>query len=192
MIQERANGLYGPTAFLIANFIIGIPFLCLSIRNGADLTVVITLLFAIVTYFLLNLRPGAGPFLGYLGILYLDLIAAESLVILISAIFPIFVVALALTAFANGLWMTVGGFLVGPKVLNAFWKNTFYRIDYQRYTFTALVRNQMIGSIYKCGEDCQCMFNTSLAGSCLIDGDEVVEILGYVTDRVKSFVQSRY
>jgi len=28
MVKERANGLYGPTAFLIANTIIGLPFLC--------------------------------------------------------------------------------------------------------------------------------------------------------------------
>ena len=29
-IKERANGLYGPTAFLVSNFIIGIPYLCKS------------------------------------------------------------------------------------------------------------------------------------------------------------------
>lgn len=27
-IKERANGLYGATAFTIANFVIGLPFLC--------------------------------------------------------------------------------------------------------------------------------------------------------------------
>ena len=27
MVKERANGLYGPTAFLVANTIIGLPFL---------------------------------------------------------------------------------------------------------------------------------------------------------------------
>jgi ABC-2 type transporter len=27
-IKERGNGLYGPTAFMISNFIIGLPFLC--------------------------------------------------------------------------------------------------------------------------------------------------------------------
>lgn len=27
-VKERANGLYGPTAFMIANFLIGIPYLC--------------------------------------------------------------------------------------------------------------------------------------------------------------------
>jgi len=26
--KERANGLYGPTAFLLSNFLIGIPFIC--------------------------------------------------------------------------------------------------------------------------------------------------------------------
>jgi hypothetical protein len=44
--------------------------------------------------------------------LFLDLIAAESLVVLISSIFPVFVISLALTAFANGLWMSVDGFMV--------------------------------------------------------------------------------
>ncbi len=63
--------------------------------------------------------------------LFLDLVAAESLVVFISSIFPIFVVALALTAFANGLWMSVGGFLVSPKVLNVFWNSWVRWIDYQ-------------------------------------------------------------
>jgi hypothetical protein len=26
--KERANGLYGPTAFMVSNFLIGLPFLC--------------------------------------------------------------------------------------------------------------------------------------------------------------------
>lgn len=26
--KERANGLYGATAFMIANFLIGLPYLC--------------------------------------------------------------------------------------------------------------------------------------------------------------------
>ena len=37
---------------------------------------------------------------------FLDLLAAESLVVLLTSIFPTFVVALALVAFANGLWST--------------------------------------------------------------------------------------
>ena len=30
-IKERANGLYGPTAFVISNFLIGLPYLCNSL-----------------------------------------------------------------------------------------------------------------------------------------------------------------
>jgi hypothetical protein len=127
-------------------------------------------------------------FINYLTILFFDLVAAEALVVMVSAIFPIFVVALALTTFANGLWMTVGGFLVSPTVLNAFWKYTFYQIDYQRYTFVALVRNQMIGSIYSCGSKCECMFVTSLAGQCQIDGSEATEALGFTTSNLRSYV----
>jgi hypothetical protein len=150
--------------------------------------VIISLLFAVVTYWLVNLRSGAVPFVNYLVILYLDLLAAESLVVLISAIFPIFVVSLALTAFANGLWMTVGGFLVTPTVLNVFWKYSFYQFDYQRYAFSALVRNQMVGSVYTCGDGCECMFVTSLANQCMIEGSEAAAKLGYTTNNSLSYV----
>ncbi|KAK5183885.1 hypothetical protein LTR16_010056 [Cryomyces antarcticus] len=123
-VKERANGLYGPTSFIVANFITGLPYLF-----------VITMLFSVVAYWLTNFRPTAGSFFSWVMWLFLDLIAAESLVVLISSIVPIFVVALAATAFANGLWMSVGGFLVTPGSLNVFWRYVFHYIDYQSYVF---------------------------------------------------------
>jgi ABC-2 type transporter len=151
-------------------------------------TVLISLLFSIVTYWLMNLRPGPVAFFNYVAILYLDLISAEALVVLISSAFPIFVAALALTAFANGLWMAVGGIFVTPPSLNVFWKYTFYQFDYQRYTYSALVRNQMVGSVYTCGEACECTFITSLADNCMIEGSEAAQTLGYVTKNTLSYV----
>ncbi|KAL8750914.1 MAG: hypothetical protein Q9199_006772 [Rusavskia elegans] len=118
-IKERANGLYGATAFMISNFLIGIPYLFL-----------ISLIFSIITYWLNNFRPSASGFFTWVMWLFLDLLAGESLVVLMSSLFPNFVIALALTAFANGLWMSVGGFLVSPKVLNVFWRYVFHYIDY--------------------------------------------------------------
>lgn len=70
--------------------------------------------------------------------LFLDLIAAESLVVLVSSIFPNFVISLALTAFANGLWMSVGGFLVPTATLNVFWRYVFHYIDYQVCQFSII------------------------------------------------------
>jgi ABC-type multidrug transport system permease subunit len=93
--------------------------------------VLISVLFSIITYWLCNFRPTGDGFFVYLGWLFADLIAAESLVVLFASAFPIFVVALALVAFANGLWMSVGGFLVSPKVLNVFWRTWARHIDYQ-------------------------------------------------------------
>ncbi|KAI7517783.1 putative ABC transporter, partial [Hortaea werneckii] len=130
-MKERANGLYGPTAFLIANFITGIPYLF-----------AIACLFSIVAYWLSNFRPTADAFFTWIMWLFLDLIAAESLVVLVSSLIPIFVVALAGTAFANGLWMCTGGFLVPPQTLNPFWRYVFHYIDYQSYVFQGMMVNE--------------------------------------------------
>ena len=118
--KDRANGLYGALPFLIANFIIGLPYLFL-----------ISVIFSVIAYWLSNFRPTGDAFMMWIMWLFLDLVAAESLVVLVSSIIPIFVVALAIVAFANGLWMSVGGFLVSPTILNVFWKYVFHYIDYQ-------------------------------------------------------------
>jgi ABC-type multidrug transport system ATPase subunit len=119
-VKDRANGLYGATPFLIANFLIGLPYLFL-----------IAVLFSTVAYWLSNFRPSGTAFLTWIMWLFLDLLAAESLVVLVSSLFPIFVLSLAIVAFSNGLWMSVGGFLVTPTILNVFWKYVFHYIDYQ-------------------------------------------------------------
>jgi len=135
--KERANGLYGATPFMVSNFFIGLPFLCMypappPIWPCSNQTpVLISLLFSIVSYWLSNFQPTGEAFFTWVMWVFLDLVAAESLVVLMTAIFPNFVIALALVAFANGLWMSVGGFLVTPTILNPFWKYVFHYIDYQ-------------------------------------------------------------
>jgi hypothetical protein len=172
-LKELHNGLYGPTSFLISNFLIGIPFIFLN-----------TILFSIITVFLVNFRHDATSFWKYVMWLFLDLLAAESLVVLISSIFPIFVAALAITAFANGLWMSVGGFLVPENVLNVFWYYTFYWIDYQRYVFQGMMFNEFAGREYRCprapeGQGWHCMYSTRLQEEGKIAGEGVLEAMGY-------------
>lgn len=166
--REKLNGLYGPGPFIISNFLISIPFLFIT-----------TLLFSCVTYFLVHFNKTATGFWKYVMWLFLDLIAAESLTVLISTIFPYFVIALALTAFANGLWMSVGGFLVPEKILNVFWYYTFYWIDYQRYVFQGMMFNQFEDTVYNCGDGCQCMYSSDLQDQCKIAGKAVLESVGY-------------
>ncbi|KAM3503314.1 hypothetical protein MY11210_008767 [Beauveria gryllotalpidicola] len=165
--QERANGLVGPLGFLVANFLIGLPFLFL-----------IALLFSIVEYWLSNFRPSGSAFFTWVLWLFLDLVAAESLVVLISSIFDIFVVALAVTAFANGLWMCVDGFLVPMNILNVFWKYVFHYIDYQAYVFQGMMVNEFKNREYRCAETSpgqyQCQYPSDLNAEGKIRGTDVL------------------
>lgn len=166
--KERSNGLYGPLPFVIANFLIGVPFLFL-----------IVIVFSVFTYFMCNFRHSGTGFGMYVMYLFINLLAAESLTIFISTVFPVFVVALALTAFANGLWMAVGGFLVQASTLNSFWYYTFYWVDYQRYAFQGMMFNQFEKAVFHCGQNCQCMYVSDAQSRCMIDGTAVLKSLGY-------------
>ncbi|OKL62717.1 hypothetical protein UA08_01367 [Talaromyces atroroseus] len=176
-IKERANGLYGATPFILSNFLIGLPYLFL-----------ISLLFSIVAYWLSNFEPSAVAFFTWVMWLFLDLVAAESLVVFMSSTVPNFVVALALVAFANGLWMSVGGFLVSPTILNPFWKYVFHYIDYQAYVFQGMMVNEFSRRNYSCGSSCQCMYQTDLAAQCKIRGSGVLQQYGYGEDREGEWV----
>lgn len=165
--KERANGLVGPLAFMVSNFVIGLPFLFL-----------ITVTFSIVEYWLSNFRADGHAFFMWVLWLFLDLLAAESLVVLVSCIFPVFVVALAITAFANGLWMCVDGFLVPMNILNGFWKYVFHYIDYQAYVFQGMMVNEFKAREFSCpkGADGQyhCMYESDLNAQGKIAGKAVL------------------
>ena len=178
--KERLNGLYGPTSFLLANFLVGIPYLFL-----------IAVLFSVVAYWLGNFRPGADAFWTWVMWLFLDLLAAESLVVLLSSLIPIFVVALAATAFANGLWMCVNGFMVEPGTLNVFWRYVFHYIDYQAYVFRGMMVNEFGKRNYACEVvegACRCMYESRLQDQCLIEGKAVLGRYGYKEGEVGKYV----
>lgn len=119
--------------------------------------------------------------------LFLDLLAAESLVILITNLVPIFVVALAAVAFANGLWMSVNGFMVPPRTLNVFYRYIFHYIDYQAYVFQGMMVNEFKDRTYDCekldGGGCNCMYVSELQDQCKIDGKAVLGAYGYNSHR---------
>lgn len=174
--KERANGLYGALPFTIANALVGIPWLF-----------IIALMFSIITYWLGNFHPTAGGFWMWVLWLFLDLLAAEGLVVLVSSIFPIFVVSLAVTAFANGLWMCVDGFMVPLGTLNVFWKYVFHYIDYQAYVFQGMMVNQFRSTIWDCARTTagfQCMYPSDLEAIGKIRGTAVLKAYHYsYTDR---------
>ncbi|KAK4192039.1 ABC transporter G family member 15 [Podospora australis] len=170
-IKEKRNGLYGATEMILSNFLIGTPYLFL-----------ISVVFSVISYWLSNFQPTAKAFFTWVLWLFLDLLAAEGLVVLITSIFPSFVISLALVAFANGLWMSVDGFMVPPTSLNVFWKYVFHYWDYQKYVFENMMINEFSERVYACAtteSGCQCMWQTDLADQCLIRGQGVLDQYGY-------------
>ncbi|KAH8890311.1 P-loop containing nucleoside triphosphate hydrolase protein [Thozetella sp. PMI_491] len=169
--KERQNGLYGATELIVSNFLIGLPYLFL-----------ISLVFSSITYWLSNFQPTAQAFMTSVLWLFLDLLAAEGLVVFVTSLFPNFVISLALVAFANGLWMSVDGFMVTPKILNPFYKYVFHYWDYQKYVFENMMINEFSNRSYSCAQTssgCQCMFQTELADECMIAGHGVLDQYNY-------------
>ncbi len=123
--------------------------------------------------------------------LFLDLLAAESLVVLVSVMFPIFVVALAIAAFANGLWMCVDGFLVPMNILNPFWKYAFHYIDYQAYVFQGMMVNEFKSRVYSCdraGDGFQCSYPSDLSSEGKIEGSAVLKAFNISLNREKEWI----
>lgn len=130
-------------------------------RKAGILTrpVIFALVFSSISYWLTNFQPTAQAFFTWVLWVFLDLLAAESLVVLLSSLFPSFVIALALIAFANGLWMCVNGFMVPPDELNVFYKYVFHYWDYQKYVFENMMVNEFSERVYTCvttATGCQC------------------------------------
>jgi hypothetical protein len=163
-IKDRDNGIYGSGAFMFANFVVGLPYLFL-----------IALCTSAFTYWMVNFRPAGDAFMIWTLWMYLNLLAAESLVVFIVSLVPNFVGALALGAMANGIWMACNGFMVAPTRLNPFYHYVFYFINYQAYVFRGLLTNEFAYRNYECNSECYCQYNTALSGQCQIQGLGVLQ-----------------
>ena len=180
LVKEHRNGLYGPSALVVSNFLVGLPYLFLF-----------SAVFSVISYWLSNFRPTPAAFFTWVLWLFLDLVAAESLVVVLTSLFPSFVVSLALVAFANGLWMSVDGFMVSPTVLNVFYRYVFHYWDYQKYVFQNMMINEFASRTYDCAPappavdgaetapGCSCMYRTELESQCRIAGQGVLDQYGY-------------
>ncbi|ORY29492.1 P-loop containing nucleoside triphosphate hydrolase protein [Rhizoclosmatium globosum] len=107
-VQDRFSAIFFAIAFLafivgayvIANTLVSLPFIF-----------IIAVSFATPAYWMMGLNAGASNFFIFITYLWLALYVAESFVVLISAMFPIFVAALTLVSFFNGLEMVLKGSL---------------------------------------------------------------------------------
>ncbi|KAK4047126.1 hypothetical protein OIV83_005578 [Microbotryomycetes sp. JL201] len=170
-LRERRNGLYGPVPFVVANSLVSAPFMLLA-----------SLLFTVIAYWAVPLRGGARVWFRFVATLFVSVYIAETQSILIASVVPIFVAALALTAFANGLWMSVQGYFIRLPQMPGFWRSWVHYIDYETWSWQLLVANEFRGVDFSCrtvNDVCSCQFAPASSGSsCAIAGQDVLEVLG--------------
>ncbi|KAK0468291.1 P-loop containing nucleoside triphosphate hydrolase protein [Desarmillaria tabescens] len=157
--------------------LVNIPFLFLC-----------TLFFSLICYWAVGLHPGPNAFFRFLAFLLLAITAAESQVLVVAAILPVFVAALAIGSFLNGFWMSVGGYLqvllnliIKARSLPRFWYYSFHYMDYQRYAFELITNSDLRGLTFQCEKasdgSCSCAYPSSTPDSCTVSGDDVLEYL---------------
>ncbi|KAF7373722.1 ABC transporter domain-containing protein [Mycena sanguinolenta] len=164
--RESKNGLYTTLPFVLSNTLVGMPFLF-----------VCTLLFTLISYWAIGLHHGAPAFSRFLAFLYLAILVAESQILVIAALMPIFVAALAIGAFVNGFWMSVGGYFIKARSLPRFWFYSFHYMDYQRYAFELLTNSDLRGLTFSCNDDCVCAYPSSTPETCTVSGTDVLSYL---------------
>ncbi|KAJ7088263.1 P-loop containing nucleoside triphosphate hydrolase protein [Mycena epipterygia] len=164
--RETKNGLYSTLPFVLSNTLVNMPFLF-----------VCTLLFTLISYWAIGLHPGGAAFFRFVAFLYLSILAAESQMLIVAAVLPIFVAALAIGSFVNGFWMSVGGYFIKARSLPRFWFFSFHYMDYQRYAFELLTNSDLRGLTFTCSDACVCAYPSSTPDTCTVSGDDVLRYL---------------
>ncbi|KAK0453564.1 P-loop containing nucleoside triphosphate hydrolase protein [Armillaria borealis] len=156
--RETKNGLYTTLPFVLSNTLVNIPFLFLC-----------TLSFTLICYWAVGLHSGGNAFFRFLAFLLLAITAAESQVLVVAAILPVFVAALAIGSF------------IKSRSLPRFWYYSFHYMDYQRYAFELITNSDLRGLTFQCEKtssgSCTCAYPSSTPDSCTVSGDDVLDYL---------------
>ncbi|KDR73313.1 hypothetical protein GALMADRAFT_251927 [Galerina marginata CBS 339.88] len=168
--RETKNGLYTTLPFILSNTLVNIPFLFLC-----------TVFFTVICYWAIGLHSGAAAFFRFVSFLFLAILAAESQALVVACLLPIFVAALAISAFLNGFWMSVGGYFIKARSLPRFWFFSFHYMDYQKYAFELITNSDFRGLNFTCNTivngKCLCAYPSSTPATCTVSGNDVLNYL---------------
>jgi ABC-type multidrug transport system permease subunit len=155
--RERMNGSYSTAAYLGSHLIV-----------EAVMIGVMSLVCSAVVYSLVGLNPSAGRALYFALALWMALMVAESIMILISAVVPLFLVGIAAGAFLFGAFMCVQGYFTRIEFVP--WPLRWLGfIGLHSYGFAAVVVNEFDGRTYAAAPAAFPPFIKAVEGAAVID-----------------------
>lgn len=132
---ERQNGHYGVAAYIISNFLSSMPFLLTMSWASAS-----------ITYWMVKFRPGFSYFAFFALNLYGGVSVIESLMMIISALVPNFLMGLILGAGVIGIMMLTSGFFrLLPELPKIFWRYPVSYIVYGSWGLKGAYKNDLLG-----------------------------------------------
>nr|BAJ97265.1 predicted protein [Hordeum vulgare subsp. vulgare] len=133
--RERLSGHYGVAEFVISNTLSATPYVAvIAVIPGAML------------YYLTGLTKGPDRFAYFVVNLCMCTLLVESMMMIIAAIVPDFLMGIIVGAGVQGVMMLNGGFFRLPNELpKPVWKYPCYYISFHKYAVQGFYKNEFIG-----------------------------------------------
>lgn len=166
-MRERLNGYYSVATFALANTIASAPFIF-----------AIAIISSCIIYWLAALNDDGDRFPYFFTNLFLSLTVVESLMMMIAAVVPHYLMGIAGGAGIMGMYMLVCGFFQPTQLLPApVWLYPLHYMGYHTYSFFGFMRNEFEGTD---GWLCPCYAQAAGCGPayatapCTVTGEEVL------------------
>ncbi len=160
LVRERANGAYSVAAYITAHTLYEIPYVfCLA------------LMASLVTYWFVGLTPTATRFFVFLANLFMSLFVAESVMVLLAALIPILIVAIAAGAMMFGAFMCVMGAFISIDRIG-WWFRWLHYVAFHFYAYSTFMVNQFRDTTWTASPDTFPPFLNN------VDGNDVISSLG--------------
>ncbi|KAK3136485.1 hypothetical protein QOZ80_5BG0436190 [Eleusine coracana subsp. coracana] len=133
--KERLSGHYGVAEFVISNTLSATPYLAvIAVAPGA------------MMYYLTGLTKGVDHFVYFAINLGICCLLVESMMMVIAAVVPDFLMGIIIGAGVQGVMMLNGGFFRLPNELpKPIWKYPCYYISFHKYAVQGFYKNEFMG-----------------------------------------------
>ncbi|XP_069149871.1 ABC transporter G family member 31 [Solanum lycopersicum] len=129
--RERAAGMYSPLPYAVAQGIIEIPYVMIQ-----------TLIYGVITYFMINFEREAGKFFLYILFMFLTFMYFTFTGMMVISVAPTQHLAAIISSALFSLWNIMSGFIV-PKPSIPEWWIWFYYINPVAWTVRGIISSQL-------------------------------------------------